>query len=566
MSLFTKLGNDIASPVDASGAPRPVENGDMQRWMTEVERILAVFQAGGGIVFPDLSTANASLAYNANQMAWVMGDPTPANNGVYRKIGASGTGSWARMGDLRFSMIRLDNAGAGTADAIVATSALPLPEMPGAALLTVNILAANTGNVTLNGKPLRTNSGNEIAPGGLTAGSLPAFLDLGDHFRLLSDQASAAVLSGAEAAQLAAEDAAERAESAASGVEYPVSYAPQTLTPEQQTQARENIGISATSQETFLMLQSHFMATNLEMAEMAPGPLLVGMEAGNGVFDGFNDLVYVDTSGATNLDTGDAGVLKPTITSGSDTSSTPSLSPTSDLGNLTIWDMGWSLANGETVDKVGLFSADAFEVTFVIVQRNSATSYTAVNTQSFTHPGGGWADLLLASPYTVPSSGTFHVGVYTASPNRYPIKDGGARGFNAAGVLSGTDTSCTENTGNTPALRAYYASVIYDMEVTSDDINLPSSPDWARITAIVDLAGGALNTDLAFSISRDGADFKSAVMGDQYARTDGTIYIDSGLVDLTDLDPGTKGRWKIETANRCPAEIHAVATVFGDTD
>lgn len=212
MSLFTKLGNDIASPVDASGAPRPVENGDMQRWMTEVERILAAYQAGGGIVFPDLSTANASLAYNANQMAWVMGDPTPANNGVYRKIGASGTGSWARMGDLPFAMIPLANAGAGTADAIVATSSLPLPTTPGAALLTVNILADNTGNVTINGKPLRTNSGNEIAAGGLTAGSLPAFLDLGDHFRLLSDQASAAIVSAAEAAQLAAEAARDQAE------------------------------------------------------------------------------------------------------------------------------------------------------------------------------------------------------------------------------------------------------------------------------------------------------------------------------------------------------------------
>lgn len=565
MSLFTKLANAIFSPVDAAGHQRSVLNGDAQVWGTEVERILAVYQAGGGIVFPDLDTANASLAYNQNQMAWVMGDPTPANNGVYRKIGASGTGSWARMGDLPYSMIRLDNAGAGTADAIVATSALPLPVAPGAALMTVNILAANTGNVTLNGKPLRTNSGNEISAGGLTAGSIHAFLDLGDHFRLLSDQASAAIVSAAEAAQLAAEDAAERAESAASGVEYPVSYAPQTLTPEQQTQARENIGISATSQETFLMLQSHFMATNLEMAEMAPGPLLVGMEAGNGVFDGFNDLVYVDTSGATNLDTGDAGVLKPTITSGSDSSSPPT-ETTSDLGSLTIWDRGWSLVNGETVDKIGLFSADAFEVTFVIVQRNSATSYTAVFTESFAHPGGGWADLLLASPYTVPSSGTFHVGVYTVSPNRYPVNLGGARGFNAAGVLSGTDTSCTENTGNTPALRAYYASVIDDMEVTSVDINLPSSPDWARITAIVDLAGGTLNADLAFSISRDGDDFKSAIMGDQHARTDGTIYIDSGLVDLTDLDPGTKGRWKIETANGCPAEIHAVATVFGDAD
>lgn len=208
MSLFTKLGNEIASPVDAAGNPRAVENVDMQRWMTEVEHATLAFQAGGGIIFPDLATANASLAYAQNQMAWVIGDPVPANNGVYRKIGASGSGSWARLGDLPISMIRLDNAGAGTADAIIAEPMLPLPTTPGAALLTVNILAANTGSVTLNGKPLRTNSGNEIAPGGLTAGSIHAFLDLGDHFRLLSDQASDAIVAAAEAAQAAAEAAA----------------------------------------------------------------------------------------------------------------------------------------------------------------------------------------------------------------------------------------------------------------------------------------------------------------------------------------------------------------------
>lgn len=211
MSLFTKLANAIFSPVDASGAPRPVQNIDVQVWGSEVERILAAYQAGGGIVFPDLDTANASLAYNANQMAWVMGDPVPANNGVYRKIGASGSGSWARLGDLPISMIRLDNAGAGTADAIIAEPMLPLPTTPGAALLTVNILAANTGSVTLNGKPLRTNSGNEIAPGGLTAGSIHAFLDLGDHFRLLSDQASAAIVAAAEAARDAAMSAVPNA-------------------------------------------------------------------------------------------------------------------------------------------------------------------------------------------------------------------------------------------------------------------------------------------------------------------------------------------------------------------
>lgn len=42
-------------------------------------------------------------------------------------------------------------------------------------------------------------------------------------------------------------DAADRAEAAAAGVEYPVSYAPQTLTAPQQAQARANIGAASLS-------------------------------------------------------------------------------------------------------------------------------------------------------------------------------------------------------------------------------------------------------------------------------------------------------------------------------
>lgn len=88
-----------------------------------------------------------------------------------------------------------------TVDAIVVESDAEIPDGPGMALFILSgVTAANTGPVTINGKPLRTNSSNEIAPGGLTVGSVHAFVDLGDHFRLLSDQASAAIVAAAEAA------------------------------------------------------------------------------------------------------------------------------------------------------------------------------------------------------------------------------------------------------------------------------------------------------------------------------------------------------------------------------
>lgn len=43
MSIFSKRGVDIAAPTDSAGSPRKVVNGEMQTWMTEVERL---FKAG----------------------------------------------------------------------------------------------------------------------------------------------------------------------------------------------------------------------------------------------------------------------------------------------------------------------------------------------------------------------------------------------------------------------------------------------------------------------------------------------------------------------------------------
>lgn len=174
----------------------------------------AMATSAGAIVRDTLADLNAVTNPPAHQMGWVTGDATAANNGIYENAGSPSAPNWQRRADLLHGTIHMINVGAGTADAIVATSSLPLPVAPGAAFMTVNILAANTGSVTLNGKPLRTNSGNEIAPGGLTAGSIHAFLDLGDHFRLFSDQASAAIVAAVEGLVAQAEADATRAEAA----------------------------------------------------------------------------------------------------------------------------------------------------------------------------------------------------------------------------------------------------------------------------------------------------------------------------------------------------------------
>ncbi|MCK8780570.1 hypothetical protein M0654_11290 [Rhizobium sp. NTR19] len=132
-------------------------------------------------------------------MAWVMGDPVAASNGVYGKVGASG--SWTRRADLPFSFIIASDAGAGTPNAIQATTSVPVS---GSSLVWLNIAATNTGSpvsVSFNGGAaltIKTNSGNDVVAGGLVSGIIVMGIVSGPTFRLVSDQASAAIITAAE--------------------------------------------------------------------------------------------------------------------------------------------------------------------------------------------------------------------------------------------------------------------------------------------------------------------------------------------------------------------------------
>lgn len=137
----------------------------------------------------------------------------------------------------------------GNENDLVAEANLPIPDGPGVAVFSIVIEEANTGPVTINGKPLLSNTGNPLVAGALASEGIYLFLDDGESYRLLSDYVSSSIVAAAEAAASqaigasgTAVNAAERAESAAAGVEFPVSFAPQTLSLEQQEQARENIG------------------------------------------------------------------------------------------------------------------------------------------------------------------------------------------------------------------------------------------------------------------------------------------------------------------------------------
>lgn len=192
---------------------RTYQDGISQTVRVPVAGLASLLAPYGTVVsFGTRAQMDAALTYPENTGAYVWADSTVANTGVYRKTGASGSGSWTRVADLPAAVIMASNAGAGTANALVATSAMPVAE---GSLVRVNVIATNTvspATVSFNGGTaltIKTNAGNNVSVGGLVSGSWLLGIRTGTSFRLVSDQASAAIQAAAEAARDLAEAWAE---------------------------------------------------------------------------------------------------------------------------------------------------------------------------------------------------------------------------------------------------------------------------------------------------------------------------------------------------------------------
>lgn len=213
--------------VPSSGLHEP-KKPDIRRLLGGYERVINAFTSAGGLIYDTRALLYADLAKSANSLAWVVNDLTAGFNGIYMKIGASGGGSWERSADLPYSFIVAEDAGAGTANAIEATSELPISS---SALVQLNIFQANgPGPVTVrfNGEgpvyTIKTNTVNDPAAGGLLAGMQLIGRVSGATFRLYTDQVSSAIVAQAEAAQVAADAAAATAEAAAATAEAIVGF------------------------------------------------------------------------------------------------------------------------------------------------------------------------------------------------------------------------------------------------------------------------------------------------------------------------------------------------------
>jgi len=133
--------------------------------------------------------------------------------------------------------------------------------------------------------------------------------------------------------------------------------------------------------------------------------------------------------------------------------SPPVASATAGWVNNTYVNEASALPNGATIDTVGMYSDAAVTLTMKIVKRNSSTNVDVVVSQSFSHPGGGWADLTLSSPYAVPASGTYYVGAFFNTDASIKYNASITRLFVASNI-TGNGQTVAEATSVAPSFRA----------------------------------------------------------------------------------------------------------------
>ncbi len=193
--------------------PYQPDKAQVRALLTSYEDVMNAFTTAGGLIYSTLAELNSDLAHAAYSMAWVIGDPVAANNGIYKKGGDSGSGSWFRVGELPYSFVRADAVG-GTANAIAVTTFTPISDQI-LVVFTLNLTTTDTPvYVSFNGDNnlrIRTNTGFDPDIGALRAYMTLAGFKSGTDFRLLTDNMASALLSALETIRDDAQTEADRA-------------------------------------------------------------------------------------------------------------------------------------------------------------------------------------------------------------------------------------------------------------------------------------------------------------------------------------------------------------------
>ena len=210
LQVFRDFVTDL---VPSSGVWKP-RKSEIRAWAADIEtRLTAFVTALGGKIYASLATMTADLTPASGTPALIFADAS--NVGLYRKVGGTGSGSWAKELDFvpGTQFIKGSDVGAGTANAIQITTNLPVGAS-GRQLIWTNVFRPNdAANPTITIPGVGTLLLKNAQGASFFAGQVPQFLlgvvD-GTNFQSLFDMPSEATIIqlGAIDTRFAAEESA----------------------------------------------------------------------------------------------------------------------------------------------------------------------------------------------------------------------------------------------------------------------------------------------------------------------------------------------------------------------
>jgi hypothetical protein len=266
-----------------------------------------------------------------------------------------------------------------------------------------------------------------------------------------------------------------------------------------------------------------------------------------GIADSFDDETGVDTANAVNrVYDATNDWYSPARTA---TAQAAGLgSNTASGGEFTLIDRSFTLVNNDSINSIGTYSTTAIAaLTVKVARRVSSTVYDILASYTFAHPGGGWFDYVLPTPFVLPSTGTLYSAVVQPASTNLNIYASGTRAYKALDQAVGNGvTGFAEDTGNSIPARVVYT--YKPMTLPSVAYAAASVPTTARLALQTVEASGALtpNTDFTLEASRDGGTtWTAATLVLTMSLNNIKMY--EGAVSLTGQPSGSSMKWRAKS-------------------
>jgi len=298
---------------------------------------------------------------------------------------------------------------------------------------------------------------------------------------------------------------------------------------------------------------------------------------GNRFADGFKSLAYVDVAGATNLDSGTTGMLKPSVMAGSGqipamtgaTTGGVSVSANESQATFDAWKAAdgtqtdatasdWASVNAPSGGAPKTLTVDLGSAVLVSRYELAASGWSSNTAQSFmardwtlegSDDGLSWT--LLDTRTNAPAWSAAQGRTYQiASPASY-------RYYRLS--VTATQNGQLLILGK---IQLYAPDTPNNTIVASAPLSAATSPDAAKLVVCYKpIDSIALGTDLMFDVSRDGGTtWTDITMTDRFMSPSpiAGVHVLEGSVDLLGQPAGTEMKWRARSANGKAFELRGV--------